>query len=142
MAVHPKCPCTRASATELARLIARFHGQLQCVVLVYQPAGESDAWCDTRLVRDLKQQPDTQLISDIDGQQALSLGMSTSGAVVLYSPSGEPCYWGGITAARGHEGDNLGSDAIAAILEGQSPTSISQPVFGCHIQPEVDIGGG
>lgn len=138
MAVHPKCPCTRASANELARLLARFQEQMQCVVLVYEPANETADWSDTALVDSLRRQPDTRIIVDIDGRQALGLGMSTSGAVILYSPQGQACYWGGITASRGHAGDNLGADAIAAILKGGKPDFVSQPVYGCHIQWAAD----
>lgn len=140
MAIHPKCPCTHASANELARLMTRFYDRLGCVVLVYRPVEEKDEWTDTRLVRNLHTEPNTHLIIDADGKQADRLGMTTSGSVVLYMPDGEPCYWGGITAARGHEGDNLGSDAVAAILDGREPDTISQPVFGCRIQAGVDEG--
>jgi hypothetical protein len=134
MAVHPKCPCTRASAEQLSRLIARFREQLHCVVLVYKPANESDDWTDTNLIKSLSEQPGTRLLVDVNGQKALKLGMSTSGAVILYSPQGRARYWGGITAARGHAGDNLGADAIASVLNGSPPEDVSQPVYGCHIQ--------
>lgn len=141
MAVHPKCPCTRASSDELARLVSTFQDRLDCVVLVFRPENESDDWTETGFVAALRREPNTRVLVDVEGRQALELGMSTSGSVALYSPQGLPQYWGGITSARGHAGDNLGSDAIADLLRGRQPTSSSQPVYGCHIQTERDVSG-
>src|ERR1041384_2637503 len=42
MFVHPRCPCSRASLGELARLMTAYHERLTCHVLFLQPAGMSD----------------------------------------------------------------------------------------------------
>jgi hypothetical protein len=134
MAIHPKCPCSRSSIGELGRLLSTFHDTLVCVVLVYQPDAAGNDWLATDLVASVKQLPHTEVVVDVDGREALQLGMTTSGAVILYSPQGILQYWGGITAARGHFGDNLGSDAIAAALCGEPAAHSSQPVYGCRLQ--------
>ena len=134
VALHPKCPCSRATATELERILSKYHETLDCVALVYRPERESDEWIESGLIAKIRSLPHTAIHVDVDGGMAATFGMSTSGAVILYSPLGEPRYWGGITCGRGHEGDNLGSDAVAAVLRGKSPRNSWQPVYGCQIQ--------
>jgi hypothetical protein len=53
--------------------------------------------------------------------------------VILYDAAGRLRFSGGITAARGHAGDNLGRSAIVELLEGDSPTATATPVFGCSL---------
>jgi hypothetical protein len=142
MAIHPKCPCSRASIGEMERLLSKFHDGLKCVFLVYKPQGQSNDWIETDVVDSIRRQPNSEVVVDVDGRDALQLGMTTSGAVILYSPQGVPKYWGGITAGRGHRGDNLGTDAIASELRGQPPLSLSQPVYGCQVQSDVGTGDG
>jgi hypothetical protein len=120
--------------SELARLLPQFGEHLQCTVLAYRPADEHDSWIDTDLVRSAREQPHTNVVLDVDGNYARQLGMSTSGSVVLYSPEGAAEYWGGITTSRGHCGDNIGSDAIRAILSGEQPARRTAKVFGCQIR--------
>jgi hypothetical protein len=138
MGLHPQCPCSRASLAELERLIARCEGQLQCVVLAYQPR-TAGSWEDSSTVEFAKHLPDTKVVTDFDGQLAEQFKIHTSGGVVLYSPHGEPEFHGGITSARGHEGDNVGSESIVGWVFGRSLRYQSSPVFGCGLQ---DKGAG
>src|SRR5581483_10906932 len=41
---HPRCPCTRATLAELARVMARCDGRLSAEVRFYRPAA---AWAET-----------------------------------------------------------------------------------------------
>jgi hypothetical protein len=141
MALHPKCPCSRASIGELERLVARLHQQLTCVVLVYQPKAAPDDWLQTDLVDGVRRIPGVRWVVDSEGSLARRLNMETSGSTVLYSPAGDLEYWGGITASRGHAGDNLGSDAITAAVRGEEPPVASQPAFGCWLFPDRDPDG-
>ena len=134
MAIHPKCPCTRASLGELARLIRFAEDKLTCQLLVYQPTNAAKGWQQTALVRSGKKITDTELFYDIKGKLASQLGMTTSGSVVLYSPNGAPVFYGGITVSRNHHGDNLGSDAILSIISGTGADTRHTPVYGCSIQ--------
>ena len=47
----------------------------------------------------------------------------TSGQVVVYDAKGALLFSGGITAARGHMGDNAGRDRITALLRGDTAAS-------------------
>jgi hypothetical protein len=136
LAVHPQCPCSRASIAELARLASRFRDRLTCILFVYFPRGQTDDWLTTSAIEMARQLPQTQLKIDVDGRRARQFGMNTSGATILYSPQGELEFWGGITPSRGHQGDNIGADAIAAVLVGKQPLHRSVPVYGCKILSE------
>src|SRR5262245_4703282 len=51
MFVHPHCPCTQASVSELARLLPLAPAALSTELIVAEPAGVPDGWTDTELVR-------------------------------------------------------------------------------------------
>ena len=75
---------------------------------------------------------------DRQGQRATAFGAMTSGHVLLYDRSGNLVFSGGITAARSHEGDNLGCTSVVAIINGGTSSVAQSPVFGCSISGEVD----
>lgn len=131
MLAHPRCPCTRASLAELARLMAQADGRLSADVFFVQPAGTADDFVDTDLWRAAAAIPGVRVWRDRDGRTAAGFGADTSGQVVLYSAAGRRLFQGGITAARGHEGDNLGHAAVLAALDGDRPADT--PVFGCGL---------
>src|SRR4051812_9952620 len=132
MAIHPGCPCTRASVTELARVLARGATPARADVLVYRPEGRDRD--DGPLVRRLAAIPGVVLRDDPGGVEAARFGALTSGTVAVYAPDGRRLYRGGITGARGHEGDNRGAEALAAALAGE-PTDAELPTFGCALDP-------
>jgi hypothetical protein len=132
MFVHPRCPCTQASIAELERLQAQAAGQIDIRIALFQPGTESPAWDQTSLTRRAAALPAAVVAVDPDGSEARRFHAQTSGETLLYDPAGRLAYHGGITAARGHEGDNPGSDAILALLAGRTaPTSC--PAFGCPL---------
>ncbi|MBI1312696.1 hypothetical protein GC176_15495 [bacterium] len=140
MAVHPRCPCTRASVEELARLLARWHHRVNTRVLMFLPGDpqcekyvESE-WAQTDLWKSVVRLPGAALQLDPDGKLAAQIGCRTSGSVVLYDRDGEVRFWGGITAGRGHSGGNPGSDLIHGIVSGELSAAESAPVFGCSLQ--------
>lgn len=143
MLVHPHCPCTRASIHELDRLMARTHGQLAAHVLFLRPDGVADDWTQTDLWQSAAAIPGVEVAIDADGRESALFGALTSGLTLLYDASGRLLFEGGITSARGHEGDNPGSDAIASLLRGASAGSSRAPVFGCSLKnPERAVGDG
>ncbi len=133
MAVHPRCPCTKASLYELERLLPRAGGQLTCVFVVLAPADRPDDWHGEARARLRSRGLGGTVIVDPGGEMAARLGCFTSGSVVLYDRVGTPLFWGGVTSGRGHAGDNAGTDAIRAILVGRTPAHRTTPVFGCPL---------
>ncbi len=122
--LHPECPCSRATLTELARLVARAGGSVDVVALL---CAEGE-----RLVSSVEAIPGVRVCADRDGEEARRFGAAASGHCLLYGGGGALLYSGGITGARGHEGDNAGADAIVAHLAG-SGGAARGPVYGCPL---------
>ena len=136
VAVHPLCPCTRASVSELARLLTRCDGQVEVYILIFLPERAGRGWGPTAGLRGLATMPGVHLIDDPAGEEAARFGAQTSGLVALYAQDGRLLFRGGITAARGHEGDNEGRRALLDLIQGNSSSCPREtPVFGCPIFP-------
>jgi hypothetical protein len=133
MFAHPKCPCTRASIDELNRLLARCKDRIRVDVLFFQPSGLPENWSHGTSWEKAASIPGVTAHADPDGAQARLFGAETSGYVVVYDPRGHLLFRGGITAGRGHAGDNPGADAIAAGLLGHNALVKETPVFGCDL---------
>ena len=133
MVAHPRCPCTRASMEELARLVADVAGEIAGAVLFYRPSGVEPGWEEGDLWRAAERLPGFAPRADVDGRVAKLLGAETSGHVVVYDPSGALVFSGGITAARGHEGANRGRDAIVHRIRRGELLERTTPVFGCAL---------
>jgi hypothetical protein len=133
MAAHPRCPCTRASLHELTELIEKTACAPRVLILCFTPGGGGDEWSNTPIAELVRSIPGVEIIRDGDGALAARFGAKTSGQVLLYSPSGELVFEGGITAARGHTGENAGSTAVAELLRGKSPAVHRTPVYGCEL---------
>ena len=133
MVVHPNCPCSRASMSELAALAASCEKPLSIRILFVEPPGLVEDVETTELWHSAQHIPGAALIRDTNGALSHALGATTSGQVYLYDRGGTLRFSGGITDSRGHAGNNLGRSAIEAILHDQSPGTICTPVFGCAL---------
>ncbi len=130
---HPLCPCTDATINELARLHARVVGKADLTVLFFLPRGADDSWKRSRLWQAAERIPGTTVLTDSNGDLARAFGAETSGHTLLYDSQGQLVFSGGITAARAHEGDNRGCDAIRTYLEEGIVLESRTPVFGCEL---------
>src|SRR5688500_13841918 len=54
MFVHPMCPCSQASAGELARLMARCEQPLDVKVVAVEPPDAPKAWAQNSLLKTLR----------------------------------------------------------------------------------------
>jgi len=134
MAVHPHCPCSSASIGELATLMARRGTYLHAFVLFVQPQGFTESWTKSGLWRSAAAIPGVTPIVDEDGSEARLFGAATSGQTLVYDHAGHLSFAGGITAARGHWGDNAGVSAIQVLLkDGGLHGAAHTPVYGCAL---------
>jgi hypothetical protein len=133
MFVHPQCPCTRASVEELNRLLAQNRGRVAAHVFFFKPEKFPKNWTQTDLWRSVAAIPGVAVQEDLDGALAQKFGAETSGFTALYDPQGKLLFSGGITAGRGHIGDNAGESALAALLAGRGGAMTQTPVFGCSL---------
>jgi hypothetical protein len=132
MMVHPKCPCSRASISELALLMTQEQGQMNVEVVFVKPAGLPEKWEQTDLWQSTMRLPGVQLRVD-DGTEARRFGSFTSGQVMLYGTNGQLLFDGGLTSSRGHTGDNDGSRSIRSLLKKGTSEISNTPVFGCSL---------
>jgi hypothetical protein len=133
MFVHPRCPCTKASMGELAELMAHCQGLVGAYVVFFHPGNSGEEWSHSDLWRAAEAIPGVRVQSDEDGREARLFHGETSGHTMLYDGQGRLLFDGGITASRGHSGDNDGRDAIEALLHGKTAQQAMTPVFGCPI---------
>lgn len=141
MFLHPRCPCSAASVNELARIMSRCSGALDATVYFVRPESQPTNWERGRIWNLASSIPGVHVESDIGGRVAAHFNASTSGEVVVYDRLGKLRFHGGITAARGHAGDNLGQSAVIAIALGEKSYVECSPVFGCPFRAELVDGG-
>ncbi len=139
---HPRCPCTRATIEELNQIMARAHGRVRAYVVFYQPSGAGPEWKNTGLQRKAANIPGIEVVSDVDGSEASHFGAETSGHTMLYDRNGQLLFSGGITASRGHVGDNAGQRAIVSLVNEQVTRRTSTLVFGCSLRNHTPIERG
>lgn len=130
---HPRCPCTRATLEELARLMARRKGLFTAQVWFTKPAAVTADWAQTDLWRAAAEIPGVSVHVDESGAEAVRFHAQTSGHAMLYNGAGHLLFQGGITISRGHAGDNPGRTALETLLENNPPARTSTPAFGCSL---------
>jgi hypothetical protein len=134
--LHPECPCSRATLSELDRLAAHTRNRVTIrVYFVIPPGADREQWTRAALVGVASAMPGVRVDFDPAVATARRYGAATSGQALLYTHDGQLAFSGGITAARAHEGDNAGSDAILSVVGGKrnSAPAAHTPVFGCTL---------
>ena len=130
---HPKCPCSRASIRELSRLMTNTNNKLKAFVVFSKPADTSEEWTATDLRASAEAIPNVRVLIDENERETNLFNARTSGLTLVYDRSGNLRFGGGITASRGHEGDNAGSRAIFEIVTKDFAENAETSVFGCPL---------
>lgn len=131
MFVHPQCGCSRASISELGKLMTQIQSQVVAHVVFLKLPGTD--WEDSDNWRAASAIAGVTTTWDQGGREASRFGARTSGQTMLYDRSGRLAFSGGITPSRGHEGDNLGSYEILALVRGRTELGAQSRVFGCAL---------
>lgn len=136
--VHPRCPCTQATIAELAKLrchlLRRGAGRWPSTYIVATiPQTRESSWTDSPLLRRAVHELDGTLVLDENGLRSKRFGATHSGTVLLYNDQKIRRYAGGVTIARGHEGDNRGLQSLQSILLGENVQPVSLPALGCRL---------
>jgi hypothetical protein len=135
VAAHPQCPCLPATLGELDRALREFPNTA-VRYLVHTPSAPPPEW-DAALGSRLRQRlPAGTVRDDRDGMVARQFGCATSGHVLLYAADGSLQFSGGITAGRGHAGDNAASRALRAALAKPATATTRTAVFGCPLSAD------
>ncbi len=130
---HPRCPCTRATLTELQRILTHSPANVTTWVVFFRPLDAQPDWEQGNLWNAAAAIGGVHVIDDPGGALAERFHVFTSGQTLLYDSTGDLQFSGGITSARGHEGDNVGQTAIIQFLTQGSVSTHETPVFGCAI---------
>jgi hypothetical protein len=109
-------------------------------VVFLRPPGVGADWDSSDLWRRASAIPGVMVVRDDEGVEAARFRASTSGATVLYDVEGHLLFSGGLTSARGHEGDSAGLERIRSLLRTGKADRSDAPVYGCslgqHARPE------
>ena len=142
MFAHPRCPCTRASMRELAQLMSDCRGQVNADVVFLTPPGDAQDWTNTDLWQAAQAIPGVRVMADEAGRERDLFGVATSGHLLLYRGDGKLMFSGGITAARGHSGDNTGRSAVTRLLNHGTADRTQTHIFGCPLHnPSTETRG-
>lgn len=132
LVLHPKCPCAEASLSELSKVASVCGEEADITVLLVQP-GEGSAWKDSKVIELASSIPNVDVVFDAGGTRSKELGCATSGQALLYAPTGQLVFSGGITASRAHAGDNDGRIAVVDLIRTGTSKTSSAPVYGCEL---------
>jgi hypothetical protein len=133
MLAHPNCPCTRASLAELEVVMAKLQGKVAAYVIFSKPDASTEEIRNSDLWTKASAIPDVITIADDHGAETKRFGGLISGQAMLYDPQGHLVFSGGVTAARGHQGDNAGVDAVVSRVRGEVTAFAHAPAFGCSL---------
>lgn len=141
MLVHPKCPCSRASLAELARLMDDTAGRANAIVLFVRPDGVASGWEQSDTWQSASHIPGVVVRADEDEVEAHRFGATVSGYTLLYGVDGRLLYHGGITGARGHEGYNAGFSRVVSLIRDGHADADRSPTFGCELDDTDEAPG-
>ena len=113
--------------------MACHQGKIGAYVLFLKPESADDAWTSGGIIANAQEIPGVKVLSDCDGKMAQLFGVKASGHVLVYDGAGRLCFSGGITAARGHEGENVGTDSLFGLLNRGTADASATPIFGCPL---------
>lgn len=130
MFLHPGCACSKASLSELSKLMSDTPDLTAQIVFMKSKKLEL-LFNKNPLVEKAQLIPRAKIIYDENGEESRLFGAETSGLTHLYINS-NLVFNGGLTMARGHEGDSAGKAAIISHLKGQEAKA-NTLVFGCDI---------
>lgn len=133
MFIHPNCPCTRASVTQLMRVVSELPASSRPQTIFVARRAAVDDWRAEWLTSMEASVPGAVIVRDLESIEAKRFGAAASGHVLLYEADGTLSFDGGVTLGRGHEGENAAADALARALSTSGTARAHTAVFGCPI---------
>jgi len=140
MFMHPRCPCSRASLAELEAIVSAAPDRALIYVVFMRPDGAGAEWEDTDVWASAGRIEGVYRVVDRTGEEIERFNARTSGLVLLYDAHGELRFSGGITASRGHLGDNVGRRTVIGLLNGDASLEAEHPVYGCALHDAIESG--
>jgi len=113
--------------------MANSRDRINARILVTQLADVPEAAIRTDLFQSAAAIPGVTVEIDRGDNEARRFAAASSGQTLLYDPQGDLVFSGGITASRGHWGDNDGEEAILALIAKERANLCQTPVYGCEL---------
>ena len=133
MFLHPFCPCSRASLSEMRKLLTECRNDVTTYIFFYSSPHFHQPIEETMLWRQAAGIPKVTVLSDQEGKVARVFGAHTSGSIFVYDGTSRLAFSGGITRSRGDVGKNAGADAVLLCLNGHQCDFHQHAVFGCPL---------
>jgi hypothetical protein len=134
VALHPHCPCSRATMDTLEAMLAATRDAPRVYLLFFADPTQPPSWGDSPLWQRAGRMAATRL-RDPGGRLAMRFGALTSGAVAAYDRDGTRGFTGGLTPGRGVSLGTDGAASLAArVLAPATAVPVTTPVFGCVLQ--------
>jgi hypothetical protein len=119
--------------SELTALISQCDHRVAVQIVFTKPPGIDGNWERTGLFKAAEQIPGAAISCDDGGIEAGRFGVTTSGEALLFAPNGKLLFQGGLTRARGHEGESLARTALVSLINSGHADRCRSPVFGCAL---------
>ncbi len=136
--LHPQCPCSRATVSELQNVLSRKPGlenlPLSAFAVVSRPSGSTESFAQGAIVDSLREIANLTVVIDKDDIESQRFGAVTSGQTLLFDKTGKCIFNGGITRARGEIGENAGTESLSKLIAGNRTAIEKTPVFGCSLE--------
>lgn len=139
MFLHPECPCSLSTLSELDRLRALLDRDVDIRLLFVRPALCPEGWERGRLWNLATDMRGVSVAVDADGREARRFRARVSGETLLFDANGRLMFSGGLTDSRGHEGTSLGAEAVLERVAGRASSVYRAPVLGCGLLDPTDL---
>lgn len=136
---HALCPCTRATLSELERVLTRAPRAPRTRVVLWTDPDQPEHFEHSDLRERVRAVPSLELVEDPHGRLARAFGARTSGMTLCFDADGRRVFAGGLTSSRGHEGTSAGTLALDALLRGEPTERSVTPVFGCALVDDAEV---
>ncbi|XZE20540.1 hypothetical protein SH449x_000415 [Pirellulaceae bacterium SH449] len=113
--VHPFCPCTRATLMNLDYAVSSKN--LKVTIVQLSSIRFENIHTPLAKIEEVTHGRGWDLVFDTDGAEARKFGVATSGECLLFAPSGQLVFSGGVTAMRGHIGRNKPLSSLMAHID-------------------------
>lgn len=138
VALHPRCPCSRATIDGLRCVDAAAGTSAEIIFLVSEPEEPSAEWVADRASLRLSEGfSGARVVRDPGGELSARFGLRTSGHVLAFDADGRLWFSGGVTPLRGERGPCVGRDRLIAGITSHRDTPAvtagESPVFGCPL---------
>ena len=139
--LHPECDCSKATLNQIEEIVKDAGSEkIHYLAVFLLPEKMRIAWGESDLLKRTRGIKNLQIYID-DQKEFQRFGVKTSGQTLIFGPSKDLLFSGGLTVARGHIGVSMGQDFVLSLFKGRdlAKNKIDKkinltPVFGCQTE--------